>query len=162
MIYAVLAISTGTYIFDLSATQQGSDVTTELGISETTQGITPTPTVGQGGVGMTASAGLVAGTPVQFRESYDLFYDRVEALLGSKTWLTCGEVREGTSDRYYDALCLLADDKIPENVRLSARTEQYLAKVKQRQDEERRARHPCQSDAQCVEGGICFDGLCRR
>ena len=90
-------------MFDLNATQQGTDVVAELTISETNQPIMVTPTAGGD---LSASAGLMSGTPVQFREVYSLFYDRIEALLGSKTWMTCGEVRENTSDRYYDALCL--------------------------------------------------------
>jgi hypothetical protein len=160
-IYAVLAASAGHYAFDVTATQQGADVLAELLISDSNQPITPSATAGPGPMQFTASAGLVTGTPVQFREAYDLFFDRMAALAGTAAWRSCVEARDGTANDFTDALCLLADDKIPANVRLSPKTAEHVAKLKARKEAEDRIRLPCNSSDDCVNGGICIEAFCR-
>ena len=134
-IYAVVAAMGGNFIFDLTAKQQGDDVVTQLLISCSHQPITPMITAGQGGIGGTAGAGMVSGSQIPWRESYDLFYGRLEALLYNKPWVTCDAFRENTKNVYTESLCLMADDNIPNGVKLSERSAQMLADRKRTEEQ---------------------------
>jgi hypothetical protein len=83
------------------------------------------------------------------------------ALGGTAAWRNCVEARDGTANAFTDALCLLADDNIPTNVRLSSKTAEYVAKLKARKEAEDRIRLPCNSSGDCVNGGICIEAFCR-
>ena len=126
-IYAVFAAVGGNFIFDLTAKQQGDDVATQLLISNSLQPITPMITAGQGGIGGTAGAGMVSGSQIPWRESYDLFYGRLESLLYNKPWVTCDAFRKDTKSVYTESLCMLADDNIPDGVKLSELSAKMLA-----------------------------------
>lgn len=65
--------------------------------------------------------------PVSFHEAYDLFFGRIEALLGAGEWHTCREYPEDAR-AYITALCGRGDDEIPEGVRLSAAAQAAVKK----------------------------------
>jgi len=132
MVYAVLAVSFGHYIFDFSATQQGEDVVTQLLISESVQaysGMAP------------AAGGMVQGSPLSDRAAYDLFYSRAESLLHGSPWMTCSVAKDrfGTAAVY--ALCLNADDDVPPGV--------SLARLNRAKGQE------CDKDDDCTDGLTC-------
>ena len=98
MIYAVLSATMGRYEFDLQATQKGQDVETKLEITRS----------------FSAVFGPEMKDPWKWREAHDLFYNRMEALLYGKQWLTCSEAEDKADSGWFlEPLCLLADDKIP-------------------------------------------------
>lgn len=98
MIYAVLSATMGRYEFDLQATQKGQDVETKLEITRS----------------FSAVFGPEMKDPWKWREAHDLFYNRMEALLYGKQWLTCSEAEDKAESGWFlEPLCLLADDKIP-------------------------------------------------
>ncbi len=131
LVYLVLAASMGRFVFDFSATQHGDDVVTHLNLTHSAQGITPTPTVGPGGAGMTAGTGPVSGAAISNAGTYELFHARVEAVLKSLPWMTCAEAyaRDGDS---HDSLCLNAADEVPEGLTLSKRSAQLKADANKR------------------------------
>ena len=135
MVYAVLAVSFGHYIFDFSATQQGEDVVTQLLISESVQaysGMAP------------AAGGMVQGSPLSDRAAYDLFYSRAESLLHGSPWMTCDVARYRYGQQATDSLCLNADDDIPDGVALVP--------------SEKKAGATCWKSRDCASGFRCQAG----
>lgn len=105
LIYAVFSATIGRYEFDLAAEQKGEDVITTLDIKSS---ITPV-------------FGGEIKHPWKWREAYELFYGRMDALLYGRAWLTCADAQEKSEESWYlEPLCLLADDTLPEaGVKLS-------------------------------------------
>ena len=123
LLYMVFAAAFGNYNFDLSAKQQGDDVVAQLMIGHSTQPVIPTVTYTPGtnssGIGAGASTGISIGSPIPWRESYDLFFSRVESLLHKTIWVTCEEAKIDKSSVAYESMCLMADDNIPEGAKRS-------------------------------------------
>lgn len=138
LVYAVFAAAFGSFNFDLSAVQNGNNVDAQLLIGHSSQPIIPTmaytPGTG-GGLGVTAAPGMVnIGTPLDRREQYDLFYNRMESLIYNKTWVNCKEAEENKSSTALESMCMLADDNTPDGVKLSLRSADMLAeKIKYEQ-----------------------------
>jgi len=130
LVYMVIAASFGSYNFDLTAIQKGEDVESTLFIGHSAQPVMPMVTGGEGGIGATAGAGIAnIGSPIPHKDTYQLFFSRIESMLNGSEWKTCDEVRENTKNMYSEALCTLADDNIPEGAKLSKRAaELYAAK----------------------------------
>lgn len=100
LIYAVFSATIGRYEFDLAAEQKGDDVVATLDMKSS---ITPV-------------FGGEIKHPWKWREAYDLFYGRMEALLYGATWKTCTDAQEKSEASWYlEPLCLLADDNLPES-----------------------------------------------
>ena len=132
--YAVFAAVFGSFNFDLTAKQEGSDVITYLLIGHSSQPIIPTATYTPGttasGIGVGASPGIVIGAPIPFSEPYSLFFSRIEALLFGATWMTCAETKIDKPTGTLDSMCFLADDTIPEGASISEYTHKQLAAEK--------------------------------
>ena len=137
LIYMVFAAEVGSYNFDLTANQIGTDVEAHLLIGHSSQPImatmTSTPGVQGGGLGATASAGIASiGVPVEWPDPYKLFFSRVETLLYSWPWWEiCDDDSSDSNTRSTEALCFYADDNIPEGVKLSYRSAKIITKRKQ-------------------------------
>ena len=85
------------YSYSFKAVQDGSNVIAELA--------------------MTEYGNYMRGNyPVSFHEAYDLFFGRVEALLGTGEWRTCAEI-PASERKLLDSLCYETDDPVPEGVR---------------------------------------------
>jgi hypothetical protein len=132
-VYAVLTAAFGNYNFDLTATQNGTDVETHLLIGHSAQSVMPmmtyTPGTQSSGIGGTASTGIAnVGAPMDWREQYDLFFSRIESIIYTKPWITCSEATDNKPTVALESLCLFADDNIPEGIQLSERSSQIVAK----------------------------------
>lgn len=132
LVYMVIAADMGSYNFDLSAIQKGPDVETQLLIGHSNQPILPAITYTPGnqgnGIGGTAAPGVAnVGNPMDWREQYDLFFSRIDALLYNKPWIICDEIRENKPVTAVESLCYLADDRIPDGVKLSVKSAQIVS-----------------------------------
>lgn len=100
MIYAVFSATFGRYEFELQAKQEGPNVTTKLEITR----------------GISAVFGPEIKQQWKWRETHDLYFSRMEALLYNKKWETCSEAEnKAESGWFLEPLCLLVDDNVPEN-----------------------------------------------
>jgi len=122
LIYAVLAATVGQYDFDITARQDGKSVVMKMDIYRQLQG----------------AFGPSMRHPFQWREAYDAYFGRMEALLYGKPWMICEELEEAAeSNATLEPLCLLADDNIPDGVKLSDRSAKIVA---ERKDAEKNSR----------------------
>lgn len=141
LLYMVFAAAFGNYNFDLSAKQQGNDVVAQLMIGHSMQPVVPTvtytPSTNGSGIGAGAAAGINIGDPIPWRESYDLFFSRIESLLHNTTWLTCEEAKINKQSVAFESMCLLADDNIPDGAVLSDYTKNKLAEEDRRVAQEK-------------------------
>ncbi len=122
-VYMVLAAARGTDIWDVRAvpTNGGVRVTTHL--TRTESAITAAPVGTSGGdTSVTAvTTPAAGGVPVNSTAIYDLFWGRMDYLLGRRAeWMTCQEanarMKEGFTYGPLDALCsVTTDDLTPED-----------------------------------------------
>jgi len=115
------------FVFDFTATRKNDGVTGDLIISSAGTGSVYTNTVIDPGFfskpdyinrlpGNNNNPAVSSIWP--YKEVYDLYFSRIEALLTNTTWQTCDEAILATPS-LYDPLCLFADDDIPAGARLS-------------------------------------------
>lgn len=124
MIYVVLAATVGTDVWDVrvAPTQGGTRITVHL--STTTGSITGAPMTTSGGHTYTQAITTppAGGIPVSSTAVYDLFWARLDYLLGRRDdWMTCEEVtarvKKGFVYGSTEALCsVTTDDLAPEGV----------------------------------------------
>lgn len=116
MIYSILSATVGKYDFDFTARQDGKGVVAKVNIYGEMQNM----------------LGPVIRYHYQWREAYDAYFDRMEALLYGKPWRICQEL-EGAAEAsaMLEPLCFLADDTIPENAKLSEQSALIIQQRKQ-------------------------------
>ena len=122
MIYAVLAVSMGTDIWDVRVVPAERGVRMTVYLSGTGGAVTGAPVMTSGGgTSITAlTTPAAGGVPVNSTAIYDLFWARLDYLLGRRDgWMTCQEasarVRTGITYGPMDALCsVTTDDLTPE------------------------------------------------
>ena len=123
-IYLVLAASMGTDVWDVrvASTQGGTSITVHL--SRIAGSIVGAPMTTSGGhtYTQTATTPATGGIPVSSTAIYDLFWARLDYLLGHRAdWMTCqkvnARVKEGFVYGSTEALCsVTTDDLAPEGV----------------------------------------------
>lgn len=111
LVYIVIAAATGVDYWKLLVTQTPDGAKASLQVSTQAQPIAPMLTAGpEKGTGWTAMTGPMAGSPVNGTALYDLFWSRIDYLLGKrKDWMTCAEsdkrVKSKTVWGTNEALC---------------------------------------------------------
>ncbi len=123
MMYAVIAAYNGVHYYDFSVEQEGKNIraTLELRGQGNLHTAAISPVIGgAGGVTVTPDSMPSAAVVVFDQASYDLFWHRLEYLLGKqKTWLTCDDMKErvkqGLSEGSIALLCQdqTVDDRAP-------------------------------------------------
>ena len=123
-IYMVLAASFGTDIWDVrtAPTEEGTGTRLTVYLSRTSSAVTGAPmTTAAGDTSVTAiTTPGTGGVPVNSTAIYDLFWGRMDYLLGRRAeWMTCEEakvrMKEGITYGPLDALCsITTDDLTPE------------------------------------------------
>ena len=122
MIYAILAVSMGTDIWDVRVMPAEGGVRVTVHLSGTSGAVTGAPVMTSGGdTSITAlTTPAAGGFPVTSTAIYDLFWARLVYLLGRRDeWMTCQEasarVKTGITYGRMDALCsVTTDDLTPE------------------------------------------------
>jgi len=97
LVYMVLAAASGTdyWKIQVATSNNGVDVTAQVNTSA--QGVTPMPTTGGA---WTATTMPMAGSPVQGTAIYDVFWARLDYLLGKRTdWMTCKEANKRVGEK---------------------------------------------------------------
>lgn len=120
-IYLVFAAAFGIDYWRLTAAPVQEGIKASIQISTQHAPIFPMPVVGTGsGSAWTAGAAPMSGTIVNGTALYELFWERMDYLLGKrKTWMTCTESNERVSKGIVwglnEALCnsFNVDDKSP-------------------------------------------------
>lgn len=99
LVYMLLAASMGTDYWKLTMEPIPSGTRATLQISRAASAVSPTPVVGLGGaVGTSVVSSAMPGRPIRYPSAYELFWSRVEFLLGrSSDWVTCDEFESGKS-----------------------------------------------------------------
>ena len=123
-IYVVLAVSIGTDIWDVRVAPVEGGVTVTVHLSGTANTVTGAPvTTSSGATSVTAlTIPAAGGIPVNSTAIYDLFWARLDYLLGRRTdWMTCQEanarVKAGLTYGPTDSLCsVTTDDLAPDSV----------------------------------------------
>lgn len=106
-IYLILAAAMGTDYWQLKVTPDGDGVKATVQVNSQSQAITPVPTSSGA---WTATTGPMAGTPVGGTAIYDVFWSRMDYLLGKRPdWMNCEmadeRVKQGVVWGPNDALC---------------------------------------------------------
>jgi len=119
-IYMVIAAAFGTDYWTVRAAQDGDKVKVSVQASVQNQAIGPMMTAGGD---ISASAMPVIGTPVTGTALYDLFFARLDYLLGKRdTWMTCEDEKHRIKSKITwgidDPLCSAANmkDDTPEAI----------------------------------------------
>lgn len=119
MIYLAIAIGSGTDYWTISTHETDAGTRATVQTTRDSTAIAPSPVVG--GSGAAVMSASTPGQPVVTREAYDLFWSRVEYMLGLREdWIDCDAARAMVSARggkkgYLDTLCAFnTDDKRPE------------------------------------------------
>ena len=116
-LYLVLAAAMGHDAWYLDARQDGADVVLQARLIRTSSSIAGTPTAGGGAQATTLPP---IESSVSYREPYKLLFARIGFLLKQEPrWFTCNETKELVPDARlcgFEALCLLANDDLPEGV----------------------------------------------
>ena len=111
MSYVVIAAATGTDYWRLTVTPLPEGTKATIQVSMQGSAITPMMTAGPGaGTGWTATSGPMTGAVIDGPLLYDIFWARMDYLLGKKTaWMTCADAdalrAAGTSWGNDDPLC---------------------------------------------------------
>ncbi|WP_337052473.1 hypothetical protein [Pseudoxanthomonas sp. USHLN014] len=120
-VYAVLAIVGGTDYWTVETRDVGGTTQAMVQITQQSTATTASPSFGPGGATTWgADSTSTPGQPIQARASYDLFWDRVDALLYGKPWVSCKDRkaelgREPRGAKFgLETLCsVTTDDKMP-------------------------------------------------
>ncbi|MGH8128275.1 MAG: hypothetical protein ACRETC_07905 [Gammaproteobacteria bacterium] len=92
LIYLVLAASSGHDYWDVQAKEILDGVIISVQVNRNAQAVTPMPTTGGN---WTATTGAMAGAPIDGTAIYDVFFARLDYLLGKrKHWMTCKQSDE--------------------------------------------------------------------
>jgi len=114
-VFAVLAAITGRYDFIITAHQDSKTVVVKLDVSSEMQNF----------------LGPVVRGEWPYRETYDAYFGRMEALLYGKPWRICEELGKiAESDTTLEPLCIFADDNIPVGIKLSEQSAQIIVNKK--------------------------------
>ena len=117
-VYMVIAAASGvdTWIIQATPTENGTKVVAQCATQG--QSIVPMSTMGLNGqVGATAGTSPTLAGLVTSQALYDLFYARMDYLLGkSEKWVTCKEAKT-MFHGITDPLCICADDLLPDGTK---------------------------------------------
>lgn len=92
LVYMVLAAASGTDYWKLTVAPTDNGVRATVRVNTQSQSIVPMPTTSDA---MTAGTTPMSGRPVEGTAVYDLFWNRMDYLLGkSPTWMTCKMAKE--------------------------------------------------------------------
>lgn len=126
MIYLAIAISSGTDYWTISTQETEAGTRAVVQATRDSSTIAPSPVVGGPGAAVMSTA--TPGQPVVVKEPYDLFWSRMEYMLGLRSeWDDCGTARanvsaEGGRKGYLDTLCAFnTDDRHPDEGPLERR-----------------------------------------
>lgn len=106
-IYFVIGFAVGADFWKVLATELNGETKVSVQVNTSAQGVGPTPTTGSAvGVG----AYPMVGSPVMGTAIYDVFWARMDYLLGKRnTWMTCKESDERVEKKLVwgsnEALC---------------------------------------------------------
>lgn len=96
-VYLVLAAAMGTDYWTVRASQSGDVVKISAQVNTQAQAVTPMPTTNSGT--WTAGTMPMAGSPVVGTAIYDVFWARLDYLLGkTDEWMTCDKANKRVSD----------------------------------------------------------------
>lgn len=96
-VYLVIAAAMGTDYWTIRANQTGDTVKVTAQVNTQSQAITPMPTTTSGT--WTAGTMPMSGTPVMGTAIYDVFWARLDYLLGkTDEWMTCEQANKRVSD----------------------------------------------------------------
>lgn len=120
-IYAVVAFTNGTDFWTIETTQADGGTQAMVQVTQQMGTTTASPVFGAGGTtGWGVNSVSTPGNPIQGRPLYDLFWDRVDALLYDKPWITCAQRKAAIKSLPngekvgFDSLCgVTTDDKLP-------------------------------------------------
>lgn len=115
-VYFVIGAHFGQYTFHIKTNKTEDGIETSLFIANSSTGVTPNPVYTPGaGAGIGGGNTSTGGVPWQYPGLYDLFYARLDYLLGaSKQWITCDEAKEVYKGRGpIEGLCAVAEDVHP-------------------------------------------------
>ena len=118
-VYMVIAAAFGTDIWDVRAAPSGQGTKLTVHLSRTSSNITgvPTPTAAGDTSATVITSPGTGGVPVDSTAIYDLFWGRMDYLLGRRPeWMTCEEAsarrKEGLTYGPLDALCSVTTDDL--------------------------------------------------
>ncbi|RRN78529.1 hypothetical protein EIM50_13650 [Pseudoxanthomonas sp. SGD-10] len=113
-VYAVLVISSGTDYWTIETREVDGLTQASVMVTRQVATVMPSPTVNSGGVNAWgAQSSTTPGAPYQGRASYDLFWDRVAAVLEGKPWVSCDERKKSLPRKErggLDLLCSVTTD----------------------------------------------------
>lgn len=121
LVYLVFAAAMGTDYWKVTATEIDGGVKMTMYANVSASAVTPMPTTGGD---LTASSMPMAGSPVMGPALYDLFWSRLDYLLGKgEQWTTCEDIYKKVRDKelWGDVAPLCngfnVADKMPEDLR---------------------------------------------